>query len=86
MGYLWCGIERLCGVGFLRKGDFGLEIFLWDKSETTHSCFPKKTAISTQNDPPNKHYVDYWKNTIRSGKLLYIFFGQKSMWCNMSIT
>ena len=52
LGYLWCGIEVLCGVDFLRKGDFGLEKFLRSRLWCTHCCFPKKTAISTQNDPP----------------------------------
>ena len=35
LGCLWCGNERLCGVDFLRKGDFGLENFLWDSCEIT---------------------------------------------------
>ena len=86
LGYLWYGNEVLCGVDFLRKGDFGTWFFLRSRLWSTHCCFPKKTAISTQNDPPNKHYVDYWKNTIRSVKLIYSSFGEKSMWCNMSIT
>ena len=37
LSYLESGIGILCDVGFLGKGDFGLEKFLWDKSRTTSS-------------------------------------------------
>ena len=51
LGCLWCGIERLCGVDFLRKGDFGLENFLWDSCETTLSLLAIFDQIRQQNHP-----------------------------------
>ena len=56
LGYLWCGIERLCGVDFLRKGDFGLENFLWDSCEITSSYLLIFDHIRQQNMPPLKYY------------------------------
>ena len=37
LSYLGSGNGKLIGGEFLRKGDFGLENFLWDNSETTYS-------------------------------------------------
>ena len=53
---LWYENERLCGVDFLRKGDFGLEKFLWDKSETTLSYLLIFDHIRQQKIPPLKYY------------------------------
>lgn len=57
----YLGSEKwiLCGVEFLRKGDFGLEKILWDKSETTYSYLAKKYHIRQQNHSPPKYYNRY---------------------------
>ena len=56
LGCLCCGIERLFGGGFLRKGDFELEKFLWDGCGTTSSYLLIFDHIRQQNMPPLKYY------------------------------
>ena len=56
LGCLWCGNEVLCGVDFLRKGDFGLENFLWDSCGTTLSYLLIFDHIRQQNHPGLKYY------------------------------
>ena len=85
LNYLWCGIERWVDVEFLRKGDFGLENFLWEICIITSSYLAKRYHIRQQN-PPHLNIIMAIKKLLYFPHHLYYLFGKKSMWCNMIIT